>query len=444
MTKQDSENDEGFVEFIYGKNNNFVNKIVYKYEETINNVPTIKDAHFYIKTTNSATPEPIVFNNENIKNFIGENYLKNPVNITDESEPSVETNNNIYYIYELLYIVENDKYIIVTPDVLSARGISNQESSTKIIEKFIEQGIDIKFFGSKYIIASFDGNDINMVDNDSYDAYIIDRDLPIHAVFDINGKEDITNKGINNVYNIKSEYNLKTENICINTDKTNIADNNGYTMYGALFNAKEITLDDTTYNLQHSKLEYNITVGSTNYTIHNFDLSNDIIKYQDVSYSTYLTGGNKNTNAIIFSVNSKYNPFYDVLTTFNNVISKSCIGICKFITSLPTGQYLYYANPNEDTNQDSTAESVFFNYQPEINKYDYLELLSYIGTETSNAETFNFASSYISHYIPYYFSRGFIYEFVDEYNNYFQYDPTNIMYYYDINWYYTFDKKDHN
>lgn len=432
----ENNNNGDVIKIEYNNTLNVVNKITIKYKFDTGSGSQTLDLPFYIRLDENGNP--VKYNNK-LKLFEcegvinGENY--------DE--------NDNYYVYECIipnYIIDNDSdgtnaennnsliginYENVNEyqsafDILNDEFISLNGNESSIINYLRVN--DLKYaYLNKYIIAknitpADEGNTYISFETigsiKTYDMYLINRSVPItldeNNINNINllfTASEVNGSIINetpdyNEYNLIINNGICYDNLSIDYSKT----------YDLIYTDENV--DIGTSGLIYNKYIYN--------TIYNDDILYTIYKNEDDTTKCIIS--NAFADNIFVSNNKIITNFYNEINTYN----KNVISYCKYIGN----NISIYTNNDtqvisEGDNDEQETETIY-TQQPELNEYKYLEWVSKI----------NNASKYIKRYKKEYFSKGYIYDIIDEFNNHLQYDFTNIQYTISGTLYYTFNITD--
>lgn len=356
------------------------------------------------------------------------------INILNDKDNNFTENNEPYYIFRTLYYLDeidenNKKWKIIDNTFISdVLQIQNNEINTaKIIERLEDN--DYKYtFGLKSIIAKTNGSEIES-NNGIFNAFIINTEMLISDIYIIENNGVVRLKYI---YDLYSEYEQDA--------LTAINSTNNYVQYGTLYNKNTINYANATYELHKNTKTAEIRIGDaikTECSIYNFN--NNVLYYDDTPYAYYTNRALiNNEDAII--CNLLQSDYKDTnLKLFKDIIldkSLLTIGSTKLF-----GNELYAPNGFTSSFNEDIINNAEVNYNGQADEYlyKYLKRIATLGYNTINNTPNNLAANIIKYNLPYYFGRGYIYDFIDEFNNHYQYDITNIQYKYGDKWYYTFD-----
>lgn len=346
--------------------------------------------------------------------------------VNSENNYFVEENNEPYYIFRTLYFYDENTTtwkIIDNTFISDVLQIQNNEINTaKIIER-LEANKYKYTFGLKSIVAKTNGSLIES-NNGILNAFIINTEMLISDIYNIENNGAIRLKYI---YDLQPEYEQDAL-AAINSV-------NNYVQYGTLYNKNTIHNDNKRYELQKNTRSAEIKIGDaikSECSIYNFN--NKILYYDDTPYAYYINESLKDSAIICNLLQSDYKDtnlklFKDIILDKSSIV----IGSTKLF-----GNELYAPN-GFTSNFIENITPTNYNGQADEYLYKYLKRIATIGYNTINNTPNNLAANIIKYNLPYYFGRGYIYDFIDEFNNHYQYDVTNIQYKYGDKWYYTFD-----
>lgn len=349
---------------------------------------------FNILNTNVGNEQKNYINKIQYKESEDSDQITYLIRLGDDKKPQVYAyNNEEFYIYEAFRNVEYNEsygYFEITNVIgVNEENLENYSSANELIG-YKQNANQLITYEDTYIIAkniNVDTNNVTLEINEDkqYTAYIIKRDTIYKTQ---NGNNSIS-------YFIDYELNNGT-----NYGEPLLQEINYKPMFnGIAYDLLEI--DNYELSIKNN-ITQSVKVYNTNYSYNTYTYNK--IMYNS-KYYTFYRNPNEPNSVLIFNLFENDNFSLTDINTNNS--DDFAISITKLFSSKDT------SNISNDTNDNDDIV-----YQQNILSYTFLKFIEEINQAASKIEYFPLCK----------ISTGYIYHMIDEYNNSFNYDVSNIMF----------------
>lgn len=339
-----------------------------------------EDTNQYNIDLNTNQSDALEYKNNNVKNIVYEDSDGNKLK---------------YYIYVAL-----DKVNFENNDIITENITINDFTTSSLIDENNIFSSNIKLYGS-YIIAAV----VEDYANNNYDIY---RHNGKPCIYRINKDKIYSSSFYTSFVNFPDFY------IADNIFESSIASILRRKGLVEKWNVLYYDLESITYNYK----QYNLS--ALNNTVSNDLFTYNIFTYNKLNYLDQIYTIYKNESETAFNLLSNWFNENEADTTI-----KTLLNTYNYFTN--DLNIISFALFEEYSNFEGLKISK--KYSP-VHKYEFMKILEKIERPYQK----------IKYHLPFYFAKGNIYGFIDEYNNSFGYDPTNIKFLGKYNkYYYTFN-----
>ena len=316
------------------------------------------------------------------------------IRLGDDKKPLVYIyNNEEFYIYEAFRNVEYNEshsyFEIKNVIGVNEESLENYSSSNEIIE-YKRNTNQLITYEDTYIIAkniNVDTNNVTLEINEDkqYTAYLVNRDI----IYKTKNGDNIISYFIDYELNNGTNY----------TEESLLQEINTKPMFNGI--AYDLLKIDGYELSVKNKIDLSVKIHNTIY-LYNAYTYNKIM--YNGNYYTFYRNPQKDNSILIFNLFENDNFSLTDINTNNS--DDFAISITKLFSSKYTSNITNTTNNNDIIYQQSILDYTFLKFIQEINQ----------------------AASKIEYFPVCKISTGYIYHMIDEYNNSFNYDVSNIMF----------------